>query len=91
MRLNVCFSAGAYNIDNAILTLIHSMQSVHVDVSLLINDLRFSKGEWLNIIGYLENISSKWIVKAIMAWPVSPGFNLTHYENTVKLRMQSTV
>ena len=90
MGLNA-FSVDDYNVDNAILTLVHSTHSVRVDVSLLVSDLRFGKGEWLNVIGYLENIDSQWIIKAIMAWPVSPGFNLTHYENTVNLRMQSTV
>ena len=84
-------SVDDYNVNNAILTLILSTHSVRVDVSLLVSDLRFGKGEWLNVIGYLENIDSQWIIKAIMAWPVSPGFNLTHYENTVNLRMQSTV
>jgi Telomere capping, CST complex subunit len=90
MGLNA-FSVDDYNVDNAILTLTHSTHSVRVDVSLLVSDLRLGKGEWLNVIGYLENIDSQWIIKAIMAWPVSPGFNLTHYENTVNLRMQSTV
>jgi hypothetical protein len=76
----------------AIVTLVHCAQSLQVDVSLLVDDLRFSLAEWINVIGYLEQTEtgpSQWIVKAVVAWGVSPGFNLIEYENTVKLRMEA--
>lgn len=71
----------------------HSGHRVRVEVSLLVDDLRFSLGEWINVIGYLENEESgeSWIVKAIMVWNVTPGFNLVQYENVVKSRMEAII
>jgi hypothetical protein len=72
---------------------VHSGHRVRVEVSLLVDDLRFSLGEWINVIGYLENEESgeSWIVKAIMVWNVTPGFNLIQYENVVKSRMEAII
>jgi hypothetical protein len=62
-------------------------------VSLLASDLRFIPGDWINIIGYLEKEESAqiqaWTVKAIMAWKVTPGFDLNKYEEVVNQRMSS--
>ena len=90
----VCWcSVDAYDIDTAIVTLVHCSQSVQVDVSLLVEGLRFATGEWLNVIGYLEHIqtekSTQYVVKAVMVLGVSPGFDLIQYENTVKSRTQA--
>ena len=75
------------------MTLVHCSQSVQVDVSLLVEGLRFATGEWLNVIGYLEHIqtekSTQYVVKAVMVLGVSPGFDLIQYENTVKSRTQA--
>src|ERR1700733_2435916 len=79
-------SVDSYDIDTGVAVLTHSGKGVGVDVSLLVDDLRFTMGQWLNVIGYLEHIPNRggggrgggeWLVKAIMVWPVSPGFNLT--------------
>jgi hypothetical protein len=72
---------------------VHSGHRVRVEVSLLFDDLRFSLGEWINVIGYLENEESgeSWIVKAIMVWNVTPGFNLIQYENVIKSRMEAII
>jgi Telomere capping, CST complex subunit len=73
-------------------TLVHCSHCLQVDVSLLVDDLRFSLAEWVNVIGYLEQtetVPSQWIVKAVMIWGVSPGFNLIEYENAVKSRMEA--
>jgi hypothetical protein len=82
-----------YDIDTAIVTLVHCSQSVQVDVSLLVEGLCFSTGEWVNVIGYLEQTqtgkSTQWVIKAVMVWIVSPGFDLIQYENTVKSRTQT--
>ena len=87
----VDFSVDTYDIHRSIVTLVHSGQRVQVDVSILVDDLRFNLGEWMNVIGYLEKDDGEWMVKGIMVWPVSPGFNLTHYENTVNSRMETTI
>lgn len=86
-------SVDTYDIPSSIVTLVHSGQKVQVDVSLLVDDLRFSPGEWINVIGYLENEEpgESWIVKAIMVWNVSPGFNLSQYEDVVKSRMEAII
>jgi len=74
--------------------LTHSGKEVAVDVSLLVDDLRFTLGQWLNVIGYLEQPTPHagggggWLVKAIMVWPVSPGFNLVQYEKVVASRIE---
>jgi hypothetical protein len=74
------------------MTLVHSSYKVQVDVSPLVGDLRFSLGDWINVVGYLEKSETgEWTVKAVMAWPVTPGFNLTQYEDAVKSRMETTV
>lgn len=78
-----------YDVQAGIVTLVHSNQSVQVDISLLVDDLQFNSGDWLHVIGYLESLKSKWTVEAIMAWPVSPNFNLIQYEDTVSSRMQT--
>jgi hypothetical protein len=62
---------------------------VQVDISLLVDDLRLTSGEWINVIGYLEQDVKGWIIRGIMVWGVTPGFNLVHYENTVKARMEN--
>ena len=82
-----------YDIPSSIVTLVHSGQRVQVDVSLLVDDLRFNLGEWINVIGYLEKdeLGGSWIVKAIMVWNVTPGFNLTQYEDVVKSRMEAVI
>jgi len=57
--------------------------------------MRFAPGEWINIIGYFEKQespdTSNWLVKAILAWPVSSKFDLAKYEQVVKQRMSSTL
>jgi hypothetical protein len=78
-------------VDTAVVTLIHSGQRIKVDVSLLVDDLRFSQGEYINVIGYLEQLDSKWIVRGVMVWPVPPTFNLLNYENAVKARIQTVL
>ena len=83
-------SVDAYDRDTAVAKLIHGMHAVNVDVSLLVDDLRFTLGEWVNVIGYVEQQDGEgWIVRAVMVWATSPGFNLVQYENVVGLRMQS--
>ena len=62
---------------------------MNVDVSLLVDDLRFTSGQWVNVIGYVEQDGGGWIVRAVMVWATSPGFNLVQYEKVVGLRMQS--
>lgn len=84
-------SVDTYDIPSSIVTLAHSGQRVQVDVSILVDDLRFNLGEWMNVIGYLEKDDEEWMVKGIMVWPVTPGFNLIHYENTVNSRMETTI
>lgn len=71
----------------------HSSQRIKVDVSVLVDDLRFSLGEWINVIGYLgkDDLTGSWIVNAIMVWNITPGFNLIHYESTVKSRMEAII
>jgi hypothetical protein len=85
-------SVDAYDVNTATARLIHSGKKVLVDVSLLVDDLRFNLGDWVNVMGYLEKDASgsNWIVKAIMVWRVSPGFNLVDYEETVKPRINKT-
>jgi Telomere capping, CST complex subunit len=61
-----------------------------VDVSILVDSLRFSLGDWVNVIGWLESGQKdepNWIVRAIMVWPVTPGFSLIEYEDVVKSRI----
>lgn len=88
-------SVDTYDTSRAIVNLAHSGRRVQVDVSILVDDLRFNLGEWINVIGYLEEregetrANGEWIVKGIMVWPVSPGFNLIQYENTVESRMET--
>jgi len=72
----------------------HLGSVVGVDISMLVEDLRFTRGEWVNVIGYLERLSTseggtEWLVKGIMVWPVSPGFNLAQYEKVVLSRMET--
>ena len=91
-------SVDSYDIDTGVVVLTHSGKGVGVDISLLVDDLRFTMGQWLNVIGYLEEIPTtgggsgggggEWLVKAITVWPVSPGFNLTQYEKSVASRME---
>jgi hypothetical protein len=78
-------------VETAVVTLIHSGHRVNVDISLLVDDLRFTQGEYLNVIGYLEQLNPKWIVRGIMIWPVPATFNLLHYENAVKSRTQTSL
>lgn len=87
----VDFSVDTYGIHRSIVTLVHSGQKVQVDVSILVDDLRFNLGEWVNVIGYLEEDDEEWMVKGVMVWPVTPGFNLIHYENTVNSRMETSI
>ena len=83
-------SVDAYDRDTAVAKLIHGMHAVNVDISLLVDYLRFALGEWVNVIGYVEQQDGEgWIVRAVMVWATSPGFNLVQYENVVGLRMQS--
>jgi hypothetical protein len=85
-------SVDSYDTDTAIVTLIHSTQRVKVDVSLVVDDLRFTQGEWLNVIGYLEEeYELPFIVKGMMVWGVSPGFDLLAYEDSVAKRMEATL
>ena len=86
-------SVDTYDIPSSIVTLVNSGQTVQVDVSLLVDDLRFSIGEWINVIGYLEKDEQGkyWLVRAIMVWNVSPGFNLLQYEDVVKSRMEAMI
>ena len=85
-------SVDSYDTDIAVVTLIHSTQRVKVDVSLLVDDLRFTQGEWINVIGYLEEENELPLtVKGIMVWGVSPGFDLLAYEDSVAKRMEATL
>jgi hypothetical protein len=85
-------SVDSYDTDTAEVTLIHSTQRVTVDVSLLVEDLRFTQGEWINVIGYLEEeYEQSVMVKGIMVWGVSPGFDLLAYEDSVTKRMEATL
>lgn len=85
-------SVDAYDVHASIVTLVHSAYRVQVDLSILINDLFFSLGDWINVVGYLEEAEQgAWNVKAVMVWPVSPGFNLIQYEDTIKSRMETTM
>jgi len=78
-----------YNHHSAVVELGHDGKRVCVDVSLLASDIQLASGEWINVIGYVEKQGASWIVKAILAWPVSPGFNLIQYEKIVTQRMSS--
>jgi hypothetical protein len=49
-------------------------------------DLQLYQHEWINVIGYVEQDGEQWVVKALMSWPTTPGFNLDKYENAVTLR-----
>ena len=88
-------SVDSYDIDTGVVVMTHSGKGVGVDISLLVDDLRFTMGQWLNVIGYLEEIPTRgggeWLVKAITVWPVSPGFNLTQYEKAVASRMEKPI
>ena len=84
-------SVDSYDTETATVTLIHSTQRVKVDVSLLVDDLRFTQGEWINVIGYLEEYEHHFMVKGIMVWGVSPGFDLLAYEDSVAKRMEATL
>lgn len=62
---------------------------MRVDVSLLVDDLRLLDGEWVNVIGYLEETDPTLLLKGIMVWGVSAGFNLSKYEDSVAARMEA--
>jgi len=72
------------------MTVRHNDKSMRVDVSILVDDLRFNLGDWINVIGYHERDGGQtWIVRGVMVWPVPPGFDLVHYENAVKARTET--
>ena len=80
--------------ERAIARIVHACVRIDVDVTILVDDLRLTLGEWVNVIGYVEESPSRpneSIVKAIMVWPVTPSFNLAQYEHAVSVRMQSSV
>jgi len=85
-------SVDSYDVDTGVAVLTHSGKAVGVDVSLLVDGLRFTLGQWLNVIGYVEQLPTggrgEWLVRAIMVWPVSPGFNLAQYEKVMESRME---
>ena len=84
-------SVDSYDVKTGIAVLVHLQVGVRVDVSILADDLRFTLGQWIHVMGYLEQPptnTAEWIVNAIMAWPVTDGFDLVQYEQTVQLRMQ---
>jgi len=89
LPLRTDISVDAYDVTSASVTLVHSTQRVRVDVSLLVDDLRFTLGEWIHVIGYLEEIEPVIMVKAIMVWGVTPGFDLSAYEESVTARMET--
>ena len=87
-------SVDSYDVDTGIVAVTHMGKGVGVDVSLLVEDLRFTRGDWLNIVGYLEQLATQeagreWLVRGVMVWPVSPGFNIAQYEKVVLSRMEN--
>jgi len=82
-------SVETYDVETAVATLIHGTAKVNVDFSLLVCDLELHSREWVNVIGYVENDGKQWMVKAMMSWPTTPGFNLAWYENAVKSRPEA--
>ena len=87
-------SVDTYDVDTGIVVVTHMGKGVGVDVSLLVEDLRFTRGDWLNIVGYLEQPATQgrereWLVRGVMVWPVSPGFNFAQYEKVVLSRMET--
>jgi len=48
------------------------------------------EGEWINVIGYLEEIEPRLFVQGIMVWGVTRGFDLPAYERNVATRMEAT-
>jgi Telomere capping, CST complex subunit len=76
-------SVDTYNDETAVAKLFHGSATVNVDFSLLVRDLQLHPREWINVIGYVEQDREQWVVKALMSWPTTPGFNLDKYENAV--------
>jgi Telomere capping, CST complex subunit len=81
-------------VDTSTVSLTHEGNTVPVDVSILVHDLVLTRGQWIHVVGYFDmndssGPSSKGVVRAVMAWEVSPGFNLVQYEDAVKSRMSS--
>jgi hypothetical protein len=79
-------SVAAYDDETATAKLFHGNATVNVDFSLLLRDLQLPPREWINVVGYVEQDGEQWVVKALMSWPTTAGFNLEKYENAVKGR-----